>query len=240
MAKHLVTGLFVVIEGADGSGKTAVVDQLVPDLARAGRVVRRIDRGRPDGEAAHADVVRAVDRLFRSEKATDAGWEYLSLAAAVQYRSIVHAQVAPAVAAGEIVVAESWWDKTWIRLGTEAASVCDHSPERQRAFTGWQRTLQPPGLPPDRQLTVHIDTPERDRVNWYRTAGCPDPYLDHTGTRSRDPAGYGRFTEVIASRLREVAVEQHRPTIRNGRDRTVAEVVAKLHRLITDRLNLSV
>ncbi|MEU6405479.1 hypothetical protein [Streptomyces sp. NPDC046985] len=237
MAEHPVTGLFVVVEAADGSGKTSIVDHLVPILASTGRTVRRIDRGRPNGDRAHADLVRAVDRLFRSDAATDAGWEQLSLAAAVQYRSILHAQVAPAVAAGEVVIAESWWDKTRIRLGVEAAAHHGHSVERQHAFAAWQQSLLPPAASADRQrLTVHIDTPQPDRTAWYRAAGCPAPYLDHNGKLSRDPDGYGRFTELIAARLRDVCAGQGWPTVTNGGARTADAAAADLHRLIADRL----
>ncbi|BDH07154.1 hypothetical protein [Streptomyces seoulensis] len=232
MAEDPLKGLFVVIEAADGSGKTTIVDHLVPALLSTGRVVRRIDRALPDGDHAHADLVRAVDRLFRSADATDAGWEHLSLAAAVQYRSILHAQIAPAIAAGEIVIAESWWDKTWIRLGVEAAIYHGHSPEQQHAFTAWQRSL----LPADPQcFTVHIDTAQEDRTAWYRAAGCPDPYLDHTGNLSHDPHGFGCFTERIATGLRALATELHWPTVTNDASRTAASVAAKLHRLIADR-----
>ncbi|WP_018545364.1 hypothetical protein [Streptomyces sp. LaPpAH-108] len=233
MAEHPVTGLFVVIEAADGSGKTTIVDHLVPALASTGRAVRRIDRARPDGDRAHADLVRAIDQLFRSDTATDAGWEHLSLAAAVQYRSILHAQVVPALDAGEIVIAESWWEKTRIRLGVEAATHHGWSSEQQHAFAAWQQSL----LPPDRQqLTIHIDTTQQDRITWYRADGCPDPYLDHTGCLSRDPDGYGRFTELIATRLREVSTEQHWLTVTNGGSRPAAAAAAEIHHLITDRL----
>jgi energy-coupling factor transporter ATP-binding protein EcfA2 len=37
-------GLFVVLEGTDGSGKSTLVDHLVPLLHRSGRTVRRINR----------------------------------------------------------------------------------------------------------------------------------------------------------------------------------------------------
>ncbi|MER5638135.1 hypothetical protein ABT095_14400 [Kitasatospora sp. NPDC002227] len=231
-------GLFVVIEAADGSGKTAITDHLVPALAATGRTVHRIDRDRPEGEGPHAQLVRAVNTLFRSDAATDAGWELLSLAAAVQYRSILHTQVAPAVAAGTVVIAESWWDKTWIRLGLEAAHHHDRTAQQQDAFAAWQRSLLPPGLLPERQhLTVLVDTTRGDRTTWYRAAGCPDPYLDRAGALSHDPDGYGRFTEHIAVRLRTLATEQHWPTVANHASRPAATAAAELHRLITDRLD---
>ncbi|MFD0403779.1 hypothetical protein [Kitasatospora sp. NPDC127116] len=93
-------GVFAVLEGADGSGRSAITEQPVAVLRSAGHPARRLDHARPTGDRAHAAPVRAVNQLIRSPTATEAGWEHLSLAAAAQYHSIVHAQVAPAVAAG--------------------------------------------------------------------------------------------------------------------------------------------
>ena len=233
-------GLFVAIEAADGSGKTAVVDHLVPALQAAGHTVRRIDRSRPEGTTAHTGLLRAVNSLFRSADATAAGWEVLSLAAATQYATILRSQIEPAVRAGEVVIAESWWDKTWSRLSLEATIALALAPEQQRAFTTWQRRLLPPSpLPAHQHLTILVDIAQHDRVAWYRAAGCPDPYLDHTGPDSHHPDGFGRFAEHIADQLRHLAAEHAWPTVTNDAHRTVAEVAAELHQLITDQLSPS-
>ncbi|MFJ5122397.1 hypothetical protein [Kitasatospora sp. NPDC088548] len=241
MAEHPVgTGLFVVIEAADGSGKTAVTDHLVPLLASTGRTVHRIDRAWSDGDGPHAELVRAVNALFRSEAATAAGWEVLSLAAATQYATILRSQIEPAVRAGDIVIAESWWDKTRARLSLEATIALDLDSEQHRALTAWQSHLLPPSpLPVDQHLTVLVDAARHDRVAWYRAAGCPDPYLDRTGPDSHDPDGFGHFTEHIADQLRQVAAERAWPTVTNGGHRTVAEAATELHLLITDQLSPS-
>ena len=169
-------GLFVMLEGADGSGKSTIADHLVPALRSAGHTVRRIARSQPTGDPLHADLVRAVDQLFRAPDATAPGWEFLSLAAAAQYHSILYAQVAPRVQDGEVVIAESWWDKTWIRLGLEPETCRRLDMHATRQLRAWQRDLLPPSpLPHHQHLTILIDTPQPDRVNWYKAADCPDP-----------------------------------------------------------------
>ncbi len=102
----------------------------------------------------------------------------LSLAAATQYATILRSQIEPAVEAGEVVIAESWWDKTWQR-----------------------RLLPPSPLPAHQHLTVLVDVAQHDRVACYQAAGRPDPYVDHTGPDSHHPDGFGRFTEHIADQL---------------------------------------
>ncbi len=239
MAEQL--GLFVVLEGADGCGKSGITDHLVPALQAAGHAVRRIERGRPTGDPAHADLVRAVNRLFRSPQATATGWEHLTLAAAAQYHSILHAQVAPAVAAGQIVIAESWWDKTWVRLGLEAELSQGLDVRRRQQLEAWQRSLLPPGpLPAHQRLTVLVDTPQQDRVTWYKAAHCPDPVLSRTGVWSHDPDEYGDFTEHIAVRLRHVAAQQGWPAVTNSCRRTPAQVAADLCDLVERRTRSTV
>jgi len=229
-------GLFLVLEGADGCGKSTVADDLVPLLRSAGRTVRRIERGRPTGNRVHADLVRAVDQLFRSPDATAAGWEHLSLSAAAQYHSILHAQVAPAVAADEVVIAESWWDKTWVRLGLEA-ELCQSldALERDR-LREWQCGLLPPSpLPARRRLTVLIDAARHDRVTWYKAACCPEPVLARTGVPTRDPDEYGEFTEHIATRLHRLADQHGWPVVPNGAHRTTTDVAGELCDLVARR-----
>jgi energy-coupling factor transporter ATP-binding protein EcfA2 len=237
MAHEQPGGLFVVLEGADGSGKSTLVDHLVPLLHRSGRTVRRINRSSPEGHPAHVSLVRAVDQVFRTAHATPASWELLSLAAAAQYRSILHAQIEPAIKAGEIVIAESWWDKTWIRFGLEAEICLDLSEAQQRALGSWQRRLLPPGpLPAHWHLTVLVQADQQDRVCWYKAAGCPDSFYDRWGAVSHNPDEYGYFTECIAERLRDVADDRGWPIVANGVHRDAVDVAADLHQAIEDHL----
>ncbi|WP_153466764.1 dTMP kinase [Streptomyces kaniharaensis] len=234
-------GLFTVLEGADGSGKSAITEQLVAALHAVGHTVRRLDRARPTGDAPHAALVRAVNELFRSPTATASGWEHLSLAAAAQYHSVLHAQVVPAVAGGEIVIADSWWDKTWVRLGLEAEIVHNLDEHRRRALQERQQALLPPSpLPARLRLTVLIDTPLRDRIAWYQAAGCPDAVLGRAGVLTRDTEEFGEFTERIATGLRQLASLHGWPVVANGVHRTAAQAATDLCALIEQRTRSAV
>jgi hypothetical protein len=230
-------GIFVAVEGADGSGKTAAVTELMELLRQDGRPARRIMRARPSGPAAYAGLVRGVGQLFCSAAETPASWELLSVAAAAQYLAIMQCEIAPAVADGLIVIADSWWTKTWIRLAIEADIRRQHSPADKQRFRAWQQDLLP-ACPPgtDQQFTVVIEAAAGDRARWYQRAGCPDTVLDDHGAPSRDPAAFAAFTTYIAGELRELAAQRRWPVIINSEALSPAHVADQLRALIYGRL----
>ncbi|WP_326812463.1 hypothetical protein OIE62_06695 [Streptomyces scopuliridis] len=230
-------GLFTVIEGADGSGKSAATRQLVRDLHEQGRTVVTTERSQPYGQQEYADLVRAVGGVFQSGHTLATSFDLLSLAAATQYTAILHGQVETQVAKGAVVIAESWWDKTWIRLGIEAQLCHQHDRAWLEEFWAWQQTLMPPpSLPPPQCLTVLVNTPEADRVHWYEAGGRRDPVYDTQGAISHTPADYGHFTSRIATRLTQLAHERGWPTVTNSRERTVQAVTGDLLTLINNQL----
>jgi hypothetical protein len=230
-ANQHMNGLFVVVEGADGSGKSAAVDRLVPLLRRDGYRVHRIDRARPDGPPEYANLIRAVDAIFRSAHDLGTNWHLLSLAAAAQYTTIIDGQVAPAVSDGAIVIAESWWNKTWIRLAVEAGIHLDLAPRHLTAFQSWQRALIPP---PARawEMTVVVNAPEKDRSGWYAANETKEPIYARDGRLSVDPAEFGRFTEQIALGLREAATHHQWPLVHNHHARTPDDVALEIRSFI--------
>jgi uridine phosphorylase len=231
-------GVFVAVEGADGSGKSAVVSELVELLRRDGRHVKRVLRSSPAGPAAYAGLVRGVDGLFRAGWEIPVSWELLSLAAAAQYLAIMQSEIGPSVAAGTIVIAESWWNKTWIRLAIEADICRGNGQAERRRFRNWQRGLVPvPLLEGDQQFTVVLEATTADRVRWYERGGRRELVYDEHGTLSRDPAVFGAFTEGIAAELRELAEERRWPILRNSGTLSPAEVARKMQALIYDRLH---
>lgn len=230
-------GIFVAVEGADGSGKTAAVTELMELLRQDGQPATRIIRARPSGPAAYAGLVRGVDQLFRSAADTPASWELLSLAAAAQYLAIMHCEIAPAVADGMIVIADSWWNKTWIRLAIEADIRRQHSPAHKQRFRAWQQDLLPASPPgAEHQFTVVIEAAAGDRTRWYERAGCPDTVFDDQGAPSRDPAVFAAFTGYIAGELRELAAQHGWPVIVNSDALSPAQVAGQLRALIYGRL----
>jgi hypothetical protein len=178
-------GVFVAVEGADGSGKSAVVSELVELLRRDGRHVKRVLRSSPAGPGAYAGLVRGVDGLFRAGREIPVSWELLSLAAAAQYLAIMQSEIGPSVAVGTIVIAESWWNKTWIRLAIEADICRGNGQAERRRFRNWQRGLVPvPLLEGDQQFTVVLEATTADRVRWYERGGRRGNSLRNADGRS--------------------------------------------------------
>lgn len=234
---HNHQGLFLVLEGADGSGKSAVATELVTLGRDAGLDIRRVLRGSPRGDEAHASLIRTVGRLFAESDEIGARWDLLSLAAATQCLALLQTEVEDSVLAGGVVIAESWWHKTQVRLAIEA-SICGYlDPSQELAFSTWQQGLMPSStkLSQAQQMTVLIDTDLDTRVKWYEAGGCVEPVYDPQGAVTRDPIHFGNFTERIAIGLRRRAQEEGWPTIRNGIERQPVELARELIELILTR-----
>ncbi|WP_412543000.1 hypothetical protein R8Z50_11105 [Longispora sp. K20-0274] len=239
-AYQRLDGLFVVVEGADGSGKTAIVNAVVDQLRARGTAARRVERSQPYGEPEYVRLVEAVDgifrsgdQLFRTGDDTLSGYDLLSLAAAAQYLALVYGQVLPIARSGGIAIAESWWSKTWARLSVEVGRCFNLTSEDLSAFTAWQRGLLPePVLPAANLLTVLIDVPESDRARWHEVDGMHQRVFGEDGASTTEPAAFGRFTSEIASILRTRAAQEGWPVVANGSHRSVDDVAWEVIALI--------
>ncbi|MFI5281534.1 MAG: dTMP kinase [Candidatus Dormibacterales bacterium] len=96
-------GLFVTFEGAEGSGKTTQVEMLVEWLAPRVPVVVREPGGTELGEKIRAIVLLSGLAIDPEAEA------YLFMAAR---RQLVGEVIEPALAAGEIVIADRYHDST--------------------------------------------------------------------------------------------------------------------------------
>ncbi|MEV0648340.1 hypothetical protein AB0I28_24055 [Phytomonospora sp. NPDC050363] len=239
------TGLFVVIEGADGSGKSTVVDELTDELGRRGHVARKVDRSHPYGDAPYARFVEAVDgifrdgdRLFRSPASVGSGYDLLSLAGAAQYVALVYGQVLPIIDTGGIAIAESWWTKTWVRLSLEVARRLTPAADKLADFRRWQSGLiSGPVVPPDRMLTIVVEADQRDRVKWHEASSSEQRVFDRTGRSTSEAEAFGDFTEEIARGVRDVGRAEGWPSVRNGSDMTPRAVSVELAVLVQQTLD---
>ncbi|WP_329431166.1 hypothetical protein OG339_47345 (plasmid) [Streptosporangium sp. NBC_01495] len=228
----------MIIEGADGSGKSAVADLAVRTLGEQGRRTRMTRRTAPDGPSHHAALIEAVGALFAAADDLRAGCELLSVAAAAQYAAIVDGQVLPALRRGEVVIADSWWAKTWARLSIEATYLHHLNDAQVHKLRAWQQALLPGAfVPPAHQLTLLLRAPEDDRVRWYDDAGCRDVVYSPSGTTSYEPTDFGRLTTALDQLLSEVAAQQDWPILVNHHGRLPREVAAEMTALIEAHLS---
>ena len=135
-------GLFLVVEGPDGAGKSTLVRWLAAELRAAGRDVLTVREpgGTAVAEAARTIVLDAPDRLSPSAEL------FLMLAARAD---LVAEVVRPALQAGRVVVADRY------ELSTFAYQVAGAGLPRGDVETA--NRLATGGLVPD--LTLVLDVP---------------------------------------------------------------------------------
>lgn len=101
-----MTGCFITVEGIDGCGKSTQARLLVEDLGRAGYDVLAL---REPGGVAISEKIRAL-LLDPANAEMSATCELLLYEAA--RAQLVHEVVAPALAAGRVVVCDRFYDST--------------------------------------------------------------------------------------------------------------------------------
>jgi hypothetical protein len=223
---------FVVLEGADGSGKTAVAAVLCEELRARGETAVRVSRVNPSGRAAYASLVAGIGRMFRAADEVAAPLHLLALGAAVQHTALFESQVRPALDDGAYPVADSWWTKTRARFSVEARRCTGWNEADCQRFDRWLDGLflfSYDGQEAD-VVNVLIDTSMEDRISWYRSQRERQAVYDQRGASTHDPAEFGRFTDEMQHRLRTIASRSRwaRVENRDGKDLrcTAQEILA--------------
>jgi dTMP kinase len=145
-----MSGVFVVIDGTDGSGKGTQTARLRDRLAAAGRDVVLVDFPRYGEPAAYF-----AERYLRGEYGTLA--EIDAYRASVFYaldRYDASFGIRDALARGAVVIANRWVSAN---KGHQMAKIAD--PEERRRFLGWVNDLEYGvlGVPkPDRTILLHV------------------------------------------------------------------------------------
>jgi dTMP kinase len=135
-------GLFVVVEGPDGAGKTTLVKDLARRLRRRGLEVLEVRE--PGGTALAERARRAV--LDRRLEASPLAELFLMLAARAD---LVAKVIRPALAAGRVVLSDRF------ELSTAAYQVAGRGLPRRAVWAA--NRLATGGLKPD--LTLVLDVP---------------------------------------------------------------------------------
>ncbi len=136
-------GFFVVFEGGEGAGKTTQVNALAGRLSGAGR---RVIRTREPGGTPTAESIRSV-LLDPTPEPMAARCEALLFAAA--RADHVAKVIAPALAAGDIVLCDRFVDSSLAYQGFARSLDVDDVAEVSRWATG--------GLVPDLTILLDVD-----------------------------------------------------------------------------------
>lgn len=223
---------FLVLEGADGSGKTAIAAAVCAELRARGRAVVPVSRVNPSGRAAYARVVADIAEMFRVSDEAGSPLPLLALGAALQHVTMFESQVRPALDDGACVIADSWWAKTRVRFVVEARRCTDWRAEDHQWFDRWLAGLFRYAYAGREAevVTVLIDTSKEDRVRWYSRLREKQAVYDRRGASTQDPAEFGDFTDEIQQQLRVIAARSQWPQVENrdGKDplATAREILA--------------
>jgi dTMP kinase len=170
-------GLFLVVEGPDGAGKSTLVRWLAAELRSAGRDVVTV---REPGGTAVAEAARTIV-LDASERLSPSAELFLLLAARAD---LVAEVVRPALQAGRVVVADRY------ELSTFAYQVAGAGLPRGDVETA--NRLATGGLAPD--LTLVLDVPVAVGRERQRRAGKVQDRFERRG---------GRFQERVLQAYRD-------------------------------------
>lgn len=200
----------ITFEGGEGAGKTTQIERLAADLRRAGIdvITTREPGGTPGAEAIRQLLVTGATE--RWSPLTEA---LLHLAARHDH---VTRRIAPALAAGRVVVCDRFADSTRVYQGLAGAVGLDVIDRLHQIAFG--------SLEPD--LTLVLDLPVEQGLSRRRTSAGEDRY-ERMGTTFHERVRQG-FLEVAQRAPERCVVIDARGTI--------DEVAVEVRRAVTARL----
>ena len=203
MTRGASPGLFLVVEGPDGAGKTTQIDLLAQFLAQAGSppVVTREPGGTPVGQAIR-DVLLDPSHTGMAPEAE-------ALLYAADRAQHVHEVIRPALDAGRVVVSDRYLDSSLAYQGLARGLGVGRILEISTWATG--------GLLPD--LVVLLDT--STELARGRSTGTDRLEQESAAFHRRVAEAYWALARTYAHRF--AIVEGTRPP---------AEVAAEIHRRV--------
>jgi dTMP kinase len=190
-------GLFVTLEGPDGSGKSTQARLLTEKLRKAGY---RVVLTREPGGSALAEKIRAV-LLDPAHQALHAGAELLLFEAA--RRQHVADTVQPALAQGQIVVCDRFVDST------SAYQVAGRG--LKAADVAWLNRFASAGLKPDLTLLFDISVTEGLRRAQKAKGGRDRMEQTQRAFRERVRRGFLALARRESGRVKRLLVEGRTP-----------------------------
>jgi dTMP kinase len=169
--KDIVQGLFISLEGVDGSGKTSLRDWLVEKMPEI-----EVVSVREPGGTAISERIRAMLLDVRNQGMTSSTEAFLYAAARSQ---LVEEIIKPVLSTGKVVIADRYIDSTVAYQGYGRGLDVDFLNTLNELCTG--------GLKPDLTLLLDLDPLEGQRR---RGAAVPDR-LEKEGLEFQDRVRHG-------------------------------------------------
>ena len=195
--KRQTRGLFITLEGVEGSGKSSQIRHLVEVLIQAGYPVLQT---REPGGTATAEAIRQILLTASSrEPVTPQAEALLILAARCQH--VTHL-IMPALRRGTVVLCDRFSDSTFAYQGFARGLDLQWLREANKVATG--------GLTPD--LTVVLDLPVSVGLARRRTDGEQQNRLDRETERFHRRVRRGFLALAAEEPGRMTIVNANRPT----------------------------
>jgi thymidylate kinase len=212
-------GLFVAFEGIDGAGKSTAAREAASILRLRGVPVTAFDKKEPPSLSAYASThLRALETVIWGQAPDDPylelgddHWIYLQLA---WYAALVRCAVEPLLAAGQVVIVDTWaykfLAKLYLRPGVDADGA-------RSLFARLRR--------PD--LVVHLCLPPQTAAA-RKTRFSASETGNHEGPVDLSRHGFVTYQTRLAQVLAGLAVEERWRTVdaTNLSVTEVADVVA--------------
>ncbi|MEM9148210.1 MAG: dTMP kinase [Pseudomonadota bacterium] len=205
-------GVFITVEGIDGSGKTTQAHRLAAALREAGHMVRetREPGGSPGAEQIRQLLVTGAPGRWSADT------EVLLFTAA--RRDHVETVIRPALAAGEIVVCDRYVDSTRVYQGG--------TPERRAAIDALHASYV--GLDPDLTLVFEIEPTLALSRLADRAVSAGEDRFEQRGAA---------FQHAIAERFAAIAAEEPARVLRINAGDAVEAVAARALSAVVDRID---
>ena len=218
----MIEGVFIVVEGIDGSGSTTVVERLAAHLVSKRRPAHRTCEPSSGPIGSMIRQILAHRIVIPSEwGAASPGWATMALLFASDRLDHLEAEVLPRLR-DEVIVVSDRYDLSSLAYQTATAPTDD--PEEARRVVAWIRELNVRARRPD--LTLVLDVrPEVAAERRKNRGGARELYEDGE-LQARLAEAYTR-AEQLAPGDRIVHVDANRAV-----DEVVAACVASVDQLL--------
>jgi thymidylate kinase len=221
---------FIILEGADGAGKSAVAVATAEALRGHGHTVIALGRNNARGPSELTDLVGQIRTLYGAADRIGLPSALLGLVAATQYRALVEGTLHDLKpGSGVVVIADSWSYKACARLLVESRRGARYTAADCADLDNWLRSLLE--FPHERAdfTTIMIRADAKDRQAWHESSGHRPRVYDAVGAPSMDTEDYVSYTDELQAVLQRYATRYGWPVVVNadGRfDETVAQVTS--------------
>jgi dTMP kinase len=189
----MIEGVFIVVEGIDGSGSTTVVERLAAHLAAKKRPAYRTcePSGGPIGSMIRQILAHRI--VIPSEwGAASPGWATMALLFASDRLDHLEAEVVPRLRDGVIVVSDRY-DLSSLAYQTATAPADD--PEESRRVVAWIRELNVRARRPD--LTLVLDVRPEVAAERRKNRGGARELYEEGELQARLAQAYARAEELV-------------------------------------------